>query len=122
MNNDSLIFNSDNSIFSHSYSELSLCKCVMSRETNFINGVEICTICNKPTGFVKNDNKFSFINNEKTSNDYNIDAFKEELTILLNKYSMENGSNTPDYILANYLVDCLKNFNNIVNDRSDWYK
>ena len=27
---------------------------------------------------------------------------------LLNRYSMENGSNTPDFMLADYLIDCLR--------------
>ena len=41
--------------------------------------------------------------------------FEQELTSLINKYSMENGSNTPDFILANYLQDCLRIFNVTVN-------
>lgn len=33
--------------------------------------------------------------------------FRKQLTELINRYSMENGSHTPDYILADYLVECL---------------
>jgi hypothetical protein len=33
--------------------------------------------------------------------------FKRELAYVLNKYSRENLSGTPDYILAEYLNDCL---------------
>ena len=29
-------------------------------------------------------------------------SFRTSLSILINKYSMENGSNTPDFILAAY--------------------
>lgn len=47
--------------------------------------------------------------------------FQEALTKLLNKYSMENGSNTPDFILASFLVDCLKAFNHGSNSRETWY-
>ena len=47
--------------------------------------------------------------------------FTKELQGLINKYSKENGSNTPDYILANYLFGCLKNWNVHVMHRSDWY-
>ena len=36
--------------------------------------------------------------------------FEKELTDLLNRYSKENGSNTPDFILARYLIGCLKNY------------
>ena len=45
--------------------------------------------------------------------------FKKELAALINKYSLENGSDTPDYILADYFLDCLKAYEkasvNIVN-------
>ena len=47
--------------------------------------------------------------------------FEEELRELLNKHSMENGSNTPDFILAEYLVNCLTLFEKINNDRQKWY-
>ena len=48
--------------------------------------------------------------------------FEKELTTLLNRYSMENDSDTPDYILAKYLTGCLDVFNNIVAERRDWHK
>jgi hypothetical protein len=48
--------------------------------------------------------------------------FKRELKCLINRYSMENDSNTPDFILAEYLYNCLIVFNNTVKKRSDWYK
>lgn len=38
-------------------------------------------------------------------------TFKKDLTSLINKYSLENGSNTPDFVLSEYLVMCLKAFN-----------
>ena len=37
-------------------------------------------------------------------------TFKKELEALINKHSMENGSDTPDYVLADFLLDCLKAF------------
>jgi hypothetical protein len=40
--------------------------------------------------------------------------FKRELASVLNKYSRENLSNTPDYILAEYLNDCLDTFDKII--------
>lgn len=49
------------------------------------------------------------------------EGFLVELTGLLNKYSRENGSNTPDFILANYLMDCLTNWNKAVETRERWY-
>lgn len=49
------------------------------------------------------------------------DNFFEELRQLINRYSKENGSNTPDYMLAEYLNGCLGIFNRTVMQRSKWY-
>jgi hypothetical protein len=43
------------------------------------------------------------------------------LTTLLNRYSRENGSNTPDYILAEHLVRCLDTWNATMAQRTAWY-
>lgn len=48
-------------------------------------------------------------------------SFINKLTNLINEYSLENGSNTPDYILANYLMGCLNLFNVTVDAREEWY-
>ena len=44
-------------------------------------------------------------------------GFEKELEQLINKYSIENESNTPDFILASYLRDCLNAFNKITEER-----
>lgn len=44
-----------------------------------------------------------------------------ELSAVLNRASAENGSNTPDFILASYLMDCLAAFDKSVNAREAWY-
>jgi len=47
--------------------------------------------------------------------------FKRELTQLINKYSKDNDSNTPDYILAEYLINCLNAFTiakNTIDERN----
>ena len=49
-------------------------------------------------------------------------SFEKELTELINKHSLENGSNTPDFILAKYLNDCLTTFNKATKERDKWYK
>lgn len=36
--------------------------------------------------------------------------FQKELTALINKHSLENTSNTPDLVLADFLMDCLRAF------------
>lgn len=38
-------------------------------------------------------------------------SLERELASVLNKHSAENGSNTPDFILAEYLISCLKAYN-----------
>ena len=47
--------------------------------------------------------------------------FQTELEQLINKYSVESESNTPDFILAEYLGNCLNAFNIAVKRREDWY-
>ncbi len=51
----------------------------------------------------------------------NIDRFEKELEALINRHSIENGSNTPDFILAEYLMDCLRSWNHLVMKRERWY-
>jgi len=50
-----------------------------------------------------------------------MDEFRKELTHLINRKSKENGSNTPDYILARFMNDCLIAFDHAVNLRTEWY-
>lgn len=47
--------------------------------------------------------------------------FEEELCSLLNRYSKENGSNTPDFILAEFLNKCLGIFGLATLERDRWY-
>ncbi len=47
--------------------------------------------------------------------------FVSELRALINRHSKENGSNTPDFILASYLNGCLMTFNATLNKRDRWY-
>ena len=48
-------------------------------------------------------------------------AFRQRLQSLINEYSLENGSDTPDFILAEYLDDCLQVFNNTLQAREKWH-
>jgi hypothetical protein len=50
-----------------------------------------------------------------------VSDFKSELTGLLNRHSMENASNTPDFLLANFLLDCYTAWNIAVKSRDDWH-
>ena len=38
---------------------------------------------------------------------------RKEIEQAINKYSLENGSDTPDFILAEYLTDCLRMFESL---------
>ena len=46
---------------------------------------------------------------------------REEIQCAINRHSAENTSNTPDFILANYLIDCLTAFDAAVSHREAWY-
>ena len=50
-----------------------------------------------------------------------MDRLERELQRLLNQHSAENASNTPDFILAQYLLSCLKAWNAGVQKRENWY-
>ena len=48
--------------------------------------------------------------------------FRKDLEISINACSMENGSDTPDFILAEYLEDCLRAYDKTVRAREGWWK
>ena len=48
-------------------------------------------------------------------------SFENELKKLINRYSRENESNTPDFILAQYIMGCLDNYSKIIKRRDNWY-
>lgn len=48
-------------------------------------------------------------------------TFEEALRELINQTSQENISNTPDFILAQYMLDCLEAFNKATQERTKWY-
>jgi hypothetical protein len=48
-------------------------------------------------------------------------TFLSELEHVINKYSVENQSNTPDFLLAEYLRGCLDAYNQAVLARDKWY-
>ncbi len=47
--------------------------------------------------------------------------FHKELEHLINRCSMENGSDTPDFILAEYMAKCLDAFDTAMTLREAWY-
>ena len=47
--------------------------------------------------------------------------FHEALEHIINCHSIENGSNTPDFMLAEFMRKCLEAFNGAVQARDRWY-
>ena len=48
--------------------------------------------------------------------------FRYRLSSLINECSLENASDTPDFILAEFLHGCLNAFDDAINQREGWYK
>lgn len=48
-------------------------------------------------------------------------TFEDEIKATINRHSRENGSDTPDFILAGYLSRCLELFDETLARREDWY-
>lgn len=48
-------------------------------------------------------------------------SFGKAVESLINSYSKENDSNTPDFILSNYLLNCLNIFSYTTKRRDNWY-
>jgi len=49
------------------------------------------------------------------------ETFQISLEHLINRHCMENDSNTPDWILAQYMMSCLKAFNVATQQRENWH-
>ena len=47
--------------------------------------------------------------------------FRSALEHTINCHSMENGSNTPDFVLSQYLSDCLAAFDKATQHREAWH-
>lgn len=48
-------------------------------------------------------------------------TFQQDLAGVINRHSMENGSNTPDFMLSNMLMDTLQVWNKHLSNREAWY-
>lgn len=51
----------------------------------------------------------------------NWDAFRQELEVLINKHSIDNECEIPDWILATYLTSSVKQFAAAVKAREKWF-
>ena len=50
-----------------------------------------------------------------------LSEFERELANLINRYSLENDSDTPDFMLAAYLRSCLEVVAGFIRQREKWY-
>ena len=48
-------------------------------------------------------------------------SFEKAVEDVINRHSAENDSNTPDFILAQYLMGCLQAYNTATQQRETWY-
>lgn len=48
-------------------------------------------------------------------------TLRADIESAINRNSAENGSDTPDYILARYMEACLAAFDLAVRDRDEWH-
>ena len=71
-----------------------------------------CTKCNWPKA----------AHDERPTGGTVSQEFERDLQALINRYSLESPSNTPDFVLAAYLVSCLKSFNMAQEQRERFYK
>ena len=46
---------------------------------------------------------------------------KKEIAAVLNRACRENNTDTPDFILAQYLISCLKAGEKLIQDRDNFY-
>ena len=48
-------------------------------------------------------------------------SLQADIEAAINRANAESGSDTPDWILAQYLMGCLFAFNQATNQRARWY-
>jgi hypothetical protein len=51
----------------------------------------------------------------------NYSDLRDEIAAVINSHSAENGSDTPDWLLARYLMRCIEAFDEAVRAREKWY-
>ncbi len=49
-------------------------------------------------------------------------TFEQAIAEVINRYSKENENDTPDYILAQYVSDCLQAYKKAINLRDSWFQ
>lgn len=49
-----------------------------------------------------------------------VEELKRDLASVLNRHNIDNQLNTPDFILADYIVRCLESFEEANKERNRW--
>lgn len=60
--------------------------------------------------------------NKDRGKQMNRTEFRSELERLINRYNKESVSDTPDFILADYIISCLAAYDKAVTRRVEWYR
>ena len=50
-----------------------------------------------------------------------VDSLRQEIASALNRHCCENESNTPDFLLAEFLLGCLRAWDDATRKRERWY-
>ncbi len=50
-----------------------------------------------------------------------LEELRDEIVRAINRHCAEDGSDTPDFILADYLMGCMQTFDRAVDAREKWY-
>lgn len=79
--------------------------------------VPTCVTCKAKFFSLKEDDQIQ----EEVQKQYKLIQLKEKITTVINKLSLESLSDTPDWIIAEYLKRCLENFSTIVKMRDSYY-
>lgn len=59
--------------------------------------------------------------NQQSIKESKMSNFEKELKNLINSHCRENESNTPDFLLAEYLYSCLDAYEKVTKARDKWY-
>jgi len=83
--------------------------------------IHIDTILSSPEWFKKKEQPVmaqypNEIKGQKLSN------FEIEIASVINRFSRENMSDTPDFILATYLNNCLNAYEKATQQKKNWFK
>jgi len=87
--------------------------------TQILESVERITGCSRPEAMLNWLEAWELTRREAAGK--GPPTLREDIASAINKHSAENGSNTPDHVLAAYLVGCLEQFDTAIKARNRWW-